>query len=87
MERLRIKLDKHYEKIENRWSALPIRKQRRCFFCFVMIYLFLIAAVILSAWYDASKLNNDFGIEHIESPNLKIRDLIKEEQGGNQSKR
>lgn len=80
MERLRMKLDKHYKKIENRWSALPIRKQRHFFFCFVMIYLFLIVVVILSAWHDASKLNNDFGIEHIESPILKIRDLTKEKK-------
>jgi hypothetical protein len=71
MEKIRTDIGKWFEKQDECWRTLPLRKQQRYTLYFFVGYLLLTAWVIFRVWYDASKSNNDVFIEHIENPTLK----------------
>ena len=71
MKKLRANIDRYFDKLEERWQALPVRKQHQYTLCFFVGYLLLTAGVIFKVWYDTSKSGNDMIIEHIENPVLK----------------
>lgn len=71
MKKIRIDINKWFEKLDGRWRALPLSKQYKYMLYFFAGYLLLTAGVILKVWYDASKPNKDMVIEHIENPVLK----------------
>lgn len=71
MKNIRANLDEWFEKLEERWQALPLRKQHKYILCFFTGYLILTTGVIFKVWYDASKSDNAMVIEHIENPVLK----------------
>ena len=64
-------MDKYFDKLDERWQALPVRKQHQYTLYFFVGYLLLTAGVIFKVWYDPSKSGNDMIIEHIENPVLK----------------
>ena len=64
-------MDKWFDKQEELWLALPIRKQHQYTLFFFTAYLLLTAGVICKVWYDTSKSSNNMVIEHIENPTLK----------------
>ena len=66
-------MDRYFDKLDERWRALPLRKQHKYTLYFFVGYLLLTAGVIFKVWYDTSKSGNDMVIEHIENPVLKSK--------------
>ena len=74
MRKLRANMDRYFNKLDERWRELPVRKQRKYILYFFIGYLLLTAGVILKVWYDAGKADNNLVIEHIENPVLKKKE-------------
>lgn len=68
MKELRANIGKYFDKLEERWRGLSVRKQHQYILCFFVGYLLLTVGLIGKIWYDTSKLRNDLVIEHIENP-------------------
>ncbi len=67
-------MDSYFDKVDDRWRALPLRKQYKyLLYCF-LVYLILTIAVILKVWYDTGKSNHRVVIEHIENPVVKKKE-------------
>lgn len=64
-------MDRYFDKLDERWRELPLRKQHQYTLYFFVGYLLLTMAVIGKVMYDTSKSGNDIIIEHIENPVLK----------------
>lgn len=64
-------MDRYFDQLDERWRALPLRKQRQYTLYFFVVYLLLTVVVIGKVMYDNSKSGNDMVIEHIENPVLK----------------
>ncbi|MDV3854885.1 nitrogen regulatory IIA protein [Elizabethkingia anophelis] len=71
MKKLRANMDRYFDQLDERWRALPLRKQRQYTLYFFVVYLLLTVVVIGKVMYDNSKSGNDMVIEHIENPVLK----------------
>ena len=74
MRKLRAKMDKWFNKLDEHWRELPLRKQHRYMLYFFVGYLLLTAGVIFKVWYDTAKSDNSIVIEHIENPILKKKE-------------
>jgi hypothetical protein len=68
-------MDRYFDKLDDRWRALPLRKQHQYTLYFFVGYLLLTVAVIGKVMYDTSKSGNGMVIEHIENPVLKSKTL------------
>ncbi|WP_115170690.1 nitrogen regulatory IIA protein [Sphingobacterium spiritivorum] len=71
MKKLRTTMDSFFDRMDQRWRALPTGKQHRYTLYFFVGYLLLTAGVVAKVWYDTGKSKNDMHIEHIENPVLK----------------
>ncbi|AIM35296.1 nitrogen regulatory IIA protein [Sphingobacterium sp. ML3W] len=71
MKKIRKNMGRYFDKLDDRWRALPLRKQHLYILYFFVGYLLLTAGVIFKVWYDTAKSGNDMVIEHIENPILK----------------
>lgn len=67
-------MDRYFEQLDERWRALPVRKQHKYTLYLFLGYLMLTAGVIAKVWYDTGKSENDMHIEHIENPVLKKKE-------------
>lgn len=67
-------MDRYFDQLDDRWRALPMRKQHKYTLYFFLGYLMLTAGVIAKVWYDTGKSENDMHIEHIENPVLKKKE-------------
>lgn len=67
-------MDRYFEQLDERWRALPVKKQHQYTLYFFLGYLMLTAGVIAKVWYDTGKSENDMHIEHIENPVLKKKE-------------
>ncbi|QQU05244.1 nitrogen regulatory IIA protein [Myroides odoratus] len=74
MKKLRANMDRYFEQLDERWRALPVRKQHKYTLYLFLGYLVLTAGVIAKVWYDTGKSENDMHIEHIENPVLKKKE-------------
>ncbi|HAY3551897.1 TPA: nitrogen regulatory IIA protein [Elizabethkingia meningoseptica] len=74
MKKLRANMDRYFEQLDERWRALPVKKQHQYTLYFFLGYLMLTAGVIAKVWYDTGKSENDMHIEHIENPVLKKKE-------------
>ena len=70
-------MDRYFDKLDERWRALPLRKQHQYTLYFFVGYLLLTVAVIGKVMYDTSKSGNDMVIEHIENPVLKSKNPVR----------
>ena len=52
MKKLRANMDRYFDKLDERWQALPVRKQHQYTLYFFVGYLLLTAGVIFKGWYD-----------------------------------
>ncbi len=68
MKKLRERLDNWFEKLDERWRALPVKKQHKYTLFFFLGYLFLTVMVIAKVWFDTSQPNPSIEIRHIENP-------------------
>lgn len=67
-------MDRYFDRLDDRWRELPVRKQHKYTLYFFVGYLMLTAGVIAKVWYDTGNSENDLKIEHIENPVLKKRE-------------
>ena len=67
-------MDRYFDKLDDRWRALPLRKQHQYTLYFFVGYLLLTTMVIGKVWYDTRKSDNSMVIEHIENPVLKKKE-------------
>lgn len=74
MKNLRTNMDKWFDRLDERWQALPIGKQQKYTLYFFTGYLLLSAGVIFKVWYDTAKSDNNMIIKHIENPVLKKKE-------------
>ncbi|MDX8574573.1 MULTISPECIES: nitrogen regulatory IIA protein [Elizabethkingia] len=74
MKKIRANMDRYFDKLDDRWQTLPIRKQHQYTLYFFVGYLLLTAGVIFKVCYDTAKSGNDMHIEHIENPVLKKKE-------------
>ena len=72
MKKVRAEMNRYFEELEERWRAMPLRKQHRYTLYFFVGYLLLTAAVICKVCYDTAKSGNDRIIEPIKKPVLKM---------------
>lgn len=68
MKNLRTKLNNWFDKLNERWRALPLKKQHRYTLLLFAGYALLSVVIILKVCYDVGKSNNRMTIEHIENP-------------------
>ena len=78
MKKLRANIDSYFDKLDERWRTLPLRKQHQYTLYFFVGYLLLTAGVIFKVWYDTAKSGNDMVIEHIENPVLKKMKVLQD---------
>lgn len=71
MKKLRANMDRYFDKLEERWQVLPVRKQHQYTLYFFMGYLLLTAGVIGKVVYDTGKSDDEINIRHIKNPILK----------------
>ncbi|MDV3805240.1 nitrogen regulatory IIA protein [Elizabethkingia anophelis] len=71
MKKLRENIDRFFDKLDDRWRALPVGKQHLYTLYFFVGYLLLTVGVVAKVWYDTSQSKNDMHIDHIENPVLK----------------
>ena len=67
-------MDKWFNKQEQRWQALTIKKQHHYTLCFFIVYLILTVGVIFEVWYNTGKSDPQIVIEHIENTLLKKKE-------------
>ncbi len=68
MKNLRKNIEKWFDSLDERWEALPIKKQHKYTLYFFTGYLLLTTAVIFKVWLDTVRSDNNMVIEHIENP-------------------
>lgn len=67
MKKIRAQIEEHFDWLDDRFRALPLKKQRQFTLYFFMGYLLLTAAVIWNVWYDVATSNEVVKIKHIEN--------------------
>lgn len=68
MKNLRTTLSDWFDKLDEQWRALPLKKQHRYTLLLFAGYALLSIMVILKVCYDVGTSGNDMTIEHIENP-------------------
>ena len=71
MKKFRQNIDRFYDDLDERWRALPLRRQRRYALYFFAGYLLLTTGIVAKVWYDTRQAKNNMRIEHIENPVFK----------------
>ena len=74
MKKIRTNIDKWFNRLEERWQALPLCKQQRYTLYFFGAYLLLTAGVIFKVCYDTASSEHSMNIEHIKNPVLKKKE-------------
>lgn len=68
MKNLRTIINNWFDRLDERWRALPLKRQHRYTLLLFAGYALLSVAVIAKVCYDISKPGNGMAIEHIENP-------------------
>lgn len=68
MKKLKAKIDRYFDRLDERWRALPLGKQHKYTIYFFMGYMLLTVGVVLKVWNNNEKSENNGVIEHIENP-------------------
>ncbi len=68
MKKLRTKISKWFDRLDEQWRELPLKRQHRYTLLLFAGYALLSLVVILKVCYDVAQSNNKITIEHIENP-------------------
>lgn len=68
MKKLRKNIDGFYDRMDNRWRAMPVGKQRRYTLYFFAGYFLLTVGVLLKVWVDTCSSAHQSGMKSIERP-------------------
>ena len=71
MKKLRTTMDGYFDRLDRKWRALPVKRQRRYTLIFFLAYLLLTAAVITGVCYDVKKNEKGIAVDPIENPIIK----------------
>ncbi len=71
MKKLRENIDRFFDRLDENWRTMPVRKQHQYTLYLFVGYLLLTVGVVAKVWYDTSQSKNDMHIDHIENPVLK----------------
>lgn len=71
MKNLRTIINNRIDKLDERWRALPWKKQHRYMLLLFASYALLSVIVIVKVCYDVGKPKEGMSIEHIENPVIK----------------
>ncbi len=64
-------MDRYFDRMDERWRAFPVKKQRKYMLYLFSGYLLLTVCIILKVWHDIGNPDRGMVIEHIESPVLR----------------
>lgn len=73
MKKLRTKISKWFDRLDEQWRELPVKRQHRYTLLLFAGYALLSLVVILKVCYDVAQSNNKITIEHIENPVIQQR--------------
>ncbi|MDX3913928.1 MAG: nitrogen regulatory IIA protein [Pseudosphingobacterium sp.] len=68
MKKLRTTINDWFDRLDDRWRELPVRKQRRYTLLLFAGYALLSVVVLIKVCYDVAQSDNEIVIEHIENP-------------------
>lgn len=68
MKKLRKRMEEHLDKLDEKWRALPIKKQRLYILLFFILYALLSIGIIFKVSRDLKNNTQTVAIEHIENP-------------------
>ncbi len=68
MKKLRKQLEEHLDKLDEKWQALPIKKQRLYILLFFILYALLSIGIIFKVSRGLKNNTKTVTIEHIENP-------------------
>lgn len=71
MKNLRTAISNWFDTLDDRWRAMPVKKQHRYTLLLFAGYALLSVVVLLKVCYDVAQSNNAITIEHIENPIIK----------------
>lgn len=71
MKKLKESTQMYFDKIDNRWKRLLIKKQHQYLITLFIGYLLLTISVIFKIWYDTESNETEMQINHIENPVMK----------------
>ncbi|MEA9412614.1 MULTISPECIES: nitrogen regulatory IIA protein [Flavobacterium] len=74
MKNLRTNMSEWFDRLDQRWQALPVEKQHSCTLYFFAGYVLITAGVIFKTVLDTAGSDNDMEIRHIENPALKKKE-------------
>jgi hypothetical protein len=74
MKNLRTNMSQWFDRLDQRWRALPLTIQHRYTLYFFTGYVLLTVGVIFKVGLDMTKSNNDMEIKHIENPAVKNKE-------------
>lgn len=67
-------MEKWFNKLEQRWQALAVKKQHHYTLCFFMVYLIVTIGVIFEVWHNTGKSGPNMVITPIENTLLKKKE-------------
>lgn len=79
MKKLKETIHRYFDKIDNRWKRLSLKKQHQYVVVLFIGYLLLTITVIFKIWYDTGSNQDKMQINHIENPVMKnspYKDLL-----------
>lgn len=71
MKKLRAKISKWFDRLDEQWRELPVKKQHRYTLLLFGGYCLLSIIVIAKVCYDVGVSDSKLKIEHIENPLIK----------------
>ena len=71
MKKIKANIKLQISNIDQKFRALPLKKQHQYILYFFIGYLLITAGVICQVWYETSKSKMIYNIKHIENPLLK----------------
>lgn len=71
MKNLRTTISNRFDRLDNRWRALPVKKQHRYTLFFFLAYVLLTVAVITGIWYDVKYSETKIPTVPIKKPIIK----------------
>lgn len=73
MKKIKANIKLQISKIDQKFRALPLKKQHQYTLCFFIGYLLITAGVICQVWYETSKSKVKYNIKHNENPLFKYQ--------------
>ncbi|WP_134092116.1 nitrogen regulatory IIA protein [Olivibacter sp. XZL3] len=68
MKKLRTTISNWFDRLDDRWRAMPVKKQHRYTLLLFAGYALLSVIVLIKVCYDVAQSDNNITIEHIENP-------------------